>query len=131
MTLSLDYTQRLNLHALIGAQRGSVDELRMWWRLQDRIELSTEEKEAVGFKVIEQNGQSLVQWDAQKTVPVKEYEFKDDEFQRLGKAVKEWPSGFLTGLDRKWIEPLLQQLDGAASSNGAKKEVAAGLGAMG
>jgi hypothetical protein len=112
-TLTLDYTQRLNLHALMGAQRASVDELRTFWRLQDQIELTPEEKEAIGYKTVQANGQVQVQWDVGKDLPARTYEFKDEEFQRLGRMVREWQPGFLIGADRVWIEPLLAQLDGA------------------
>jgi len=47
MKLVLDDTQRLNLHALMGAQRCSVDDVRFWWKLQDRIDLSDKELEAI------------------------------------------------------------------------------------
>src|SRR5215471_1082181 len=112
MRLALDYTQRLNLHALMGAQRASVDELRMFWRLQDMINLTPEERDAIGYKTSQVGGQVQVQWDSGKNLPVQEYEFKDDEFQRLSKMVREGQSGFLIGADRIWLEPLLAQFDG-------------------
>jgi len=131
MKLTLDYTQRLNLHALMGAQRASVDELRMFWRLQDEIALTPEEKDAIGYKTIQANGQVQVQWDVGKNLPVQDYEFKEEEFQRLGKMVREWQPGFLIGADRVWIEPLLAQLDGTLETarNGVAVP-ASGLGAM-
>jgi hypothetical protein len=111
MKLTLDYTQRLNLHALMGAQRASVDEMRTFWRLQDLFDLSAGEKETIGYKAISVNGQVQVQWDVGKTLPAKEYDLREDEFSRLLKMVREWPSGYLIGADRHWLEPLLAQLD--------------------
>ena len=126
MKLSLDYTQRLNLHALMGAQRVSVDDLRMFWRLQDMIQLTNEEKNTINYRTVQQNGMVQVQWDAISDLPVREYEFQPDEFQRLGKMVREWQPGFLIGVDRQWMEPLMAQLDGAI--DGSKKEKETGLG---
>ena len=51
MTLTLDHTQRLNLHALMGAQRASVDEVRLWWRLQDMIDLTPEERTQINYRL--------------------------------------------------------------------------------
>lgn len=132
MKLTLDYTQRLNLHALMGAQRASLDEMRMLWRLQDQIELTAEEKAAIDYKVVEQNGQSQVLWNPNKNLPLKEYELADVEFQRMARTLREWQPGFLIGADRRWIEPLMAQFDGALASKGngdaSKKEM--GLGGM-
>lgn|SRR5262249_22600851 len=130
MKLSLDYTQRLNLHALMGAQRVNVDDLRLFWRLQDMIQLTPEEKQAINYRTIQQNGRVEVQWDVIPEGPFKDYEFAPDEFQRLGKMVREWQPGFLIGADRQWMEPLMAQLDGVTGPvNGAidKKEMGLGM----
>lgn len=130
MKLALDYTQRLNLHALLGAQRAALDDIRTYWRLQDLIELSADEKAAINYHTATQsNGQSLVQWDAEKAkaTPVREIELQEAEFQKIVKVVKEWQPGFLIAADRVWIEPLLAQLEGMPASkvNGSP---ASGLG---
>lgn len=129
MKLTLDYTQRLNLHALMGAQRAALDDLRTFWRLQDLIDLTPDERAAINYRTIQQNGQAMVQWDSGKSLPVKEYELADPEFQRVSKMVREWQPGFLIGADRHWIEPLMAQLDGAAAKvNGPA--TSAGLGGL-
>ena len=113
MQLSLDHTQRLNLHALMGAQRANVDELRVWWRLQDRIELTEEEKVAIEFrtKKVETANGPIEQpvWRIDKAIQVRTFDFADDEFRRLERLIKEWQPGFLTTSDRGWLEPLLAQ----------------------
>lgn len=130
MKLFLDYTQRLNLHALMGAQRASVDDLRMFWKVQDMIELAEEEKQAIGYKVTSQpNGAVQVQWDVDKELPVREYELRDEDVQRLRRMMREWQPGFLIGADRRWIEPLMMQLD-AAEPGAQDKEMQRGLGSM-
>lgn len=131
MKLILDYTQRLNLHALIGAQRANVDEMRAFWRLQDMIELTDEEKRVINYRVITSGSAAgQVQWDVGKELPVREYELPDGDFERVVKVVKEWQPGFLTGADRYWMEPLMAQLHLDGSLNGAsatKKETGLGM----
>lgn len=126
MKLMLDYTQRLNLHALMGAQRASLDDLRMLWKLQDRIDLSTEERTAIHYKVQQVNGMQQVSWDTGKTLPPQGYDFSEPEFARLSKMLKEWQPGFMIGSDRQWLEPLMAQLDGV--QEGKPDGKAAGLG---
>jgi hypothetical protein len=45
MKLTLDHTQRLNLHALLGAQRADVGSIRAIWAMamQDKITLTADE----------------------------------------------------------------------------------------
>lgn len=125
MKLSLDHTQRLNLHALMGAQRANLDDLRMLWKLQDRIDLSAREKAAINYRVQQVNGMQQVMWDMTKELPPEEYEFNEQEFARISRMLKEWQPGFLIGADRQWLEPLMAQLDGPS---GAPDGKAAGLG---
>lgn len=116
MKLTLDYTQRLNIHALMGAQRVNVDDLRMFWRLQDRINLSDEERQAIGYRIEQVNGNAQPTWNLNAQLPAVEYDFPQAEFDRIAKMVKEWQPGYLPSMDRRWLEPLLDQL----SSNGQK-----------
>ena len=50
MKLTLDHTQRLNLHALLGAQRADVGSIRAIWAIQDRIALDSDEEKAIELK---------------------------------------------------------------------------------
>lgn len=45
MKLTLDHTQRLNLHALLGVQRADVGSIRAIWSIQDRIALRRRRRE--------------------------------------------------------------------------------------
>lgn len=129
MKLSLDHTQRLNLHALMGAQRANLDDLRLLWKLQDRIDLSAREKAAIHYHVQQVNGMQQVMWDMTKELPREEYEFSDQEFARLSRMLKEWQPGFLIGADRQWLEPLMAQLDGYGGvSGGPDGKAGSGLG---
>ena len=114
MRLTLDHTQRLNLHMLIGAQRGTVDEVRAFWRLQDRINLSDEERTAINFQINKATG--TPQWNLQGLEPVT-YEFTDDDYARIKKIFSDWQPGFVAN-ERLWLEPLLAQFDNS-SQNGS------------
>lgn len=107
MDLFLDETQRLNLHFMLGTQRGSVDEIRAWWRLQDRIELSEEERRAVNYRLIQIGEASQPTWDADKT-NVRPFEFSTEDTQKVEKMIRDWQPGFAAA-DRRWLEPLLAQ----------------------
>jgi len=109
MDLHLDHTQRLNLHFLMGSQRGSVDDVRFWWRLQDRIELSEEEKREVNFRTVKVGELDQPMWDLRPEL-VRQFEFSTDELNRIEKLLKEWPQGFSAN-DRRWLEPLLKQFE--------------------
>ena len=47
MKLTLDHTQRLNLHALLGAQRADVGSIRAIWAVQDKLALDADEEKAL------------------------------------------------------------------------------------
>lgn len=128
MKLSLDHTMRLNLHALMGAQRANLDDLRMLWKLQDRIDLSPEEKQAINYRVQQANGQQQVMWDMTRELPAVDYEFSEPEFARISRMLKEWQPGFLIGADRQWLEPLMAQLDGGVSGGAPDGKAGSGLG---
>jgi hypothetical protein len=114
--LVLDHVQRMNLHALIGAQRANVDDMRMFWRVQDRIELSPDEKQAIGYQVRSVDGHSQIGWDASRTLPAKEFEFGGDEFKKLRDLVLQWQPGYMIAADRTWLEPLLGQLENGSAA---------------
>ena len=63
MKLTLDHTQRLNLHALLGAQRADVGSIRAIWIIQDRIALDADEEKAVELKREMVAGQERVVWN--------------------------------------------------------------------
>ncbi len=44
MKLTLDHTERLNLHALLGAQPSDVGSIRTIWAVQDRIALDPDDE---------------------------------------------------------------------------------------
>ena len=112
MKIQLDHIQRLNLHALLGAQRGDVATIRALWALQDKLALSTEEETAVEIKREFASGQERVAWNPQRSLPAKAFEFTDAEAARLRAALETWPA-YGAAADRCWLEPLLRMIEPA------------------
>src|SRR5947209_9028341 len=105
MKLTLDHTQRLNLHALLGAQRADVGSIRAIWAIQDGIALTGDEEKALELKREVVGGQERVVWNPAMTVPIREFEFSEGEVARLAAAVRTWDS-YAVCADRRWLEPL-------------------------
>ena len=109
MKLTLDHTQRLNLHALLGAQRADVGSIRAIWAVQDRIALDADEEKAVDLKREIVAGQERVVWNPALSIPAKEFVFTDPEVARIKSALQTW-DGYGATSDRRWLEPLLLTL---------------------
>ena len=109
MKLMLDHTQRLNLHALLGAQRADVGSIRAIWAIQDRIALDAAEEKAVELKREMVAGQERVVWNPALSVPAKEFEFSDPEVSRIKAAVQTWDS-YGVNADRRWLQPIIETL---------------------
>ena len=111
MKLTLDHTQRLNLHALMGAQRADVGSIRAIWNVQDRIALDADEETAVELRREMVAGQERVVWNPALSVPAKDFEFTDPEVARIKAAIQTWDS-YGANADRRWLEPILVSLFG-------------------
>ena len=109
MKLMLDHTQRLNLHALLGAQRADVGSIRAIWTIQDRLALDADEETAVDFKRELIAGQERAVWNPALSIPGKEFEFTEPEVARLKAALQTWDS-FCANADRRWLQPLIETL---------------------
>jgi len=109
MKLTMDHTQRLNLHALLGAQRADVGSIRAIWAIQDRIALDTDEEKAVEGKRELIAGQERVVWNPALSLPGKEFEFADPELARIKAAIQTWDS-YGVNADRRWLQPLVDAL---------------------
>ena len=107
MKLTLDHTQRLNLHALLGAQRADVGSIRAIWAIQDRIALDADEEKAIGLKRELHGGQERVLWNPALSTPDKNFDFSDAEAARIRLALQTWTDYGVTS-DRRWLEPLLR-----------------------
>jgi hypothetical protein len=105
MKLTLDHTQRLNLHALLGAQRADVGAIRAIWGIQGRIALDYDEENAVELKREMVAGQERVMWNTDLFLPVKEFEFSAPEAARIKAAIESWNHYGATA-DRRRLEPV-------------------------
>lgn len=114
MHLMLDHTQRLNLHALLGAQRADVGSIRAIWAIQDRLALSADEEKAIELKREVVGGQERVVWNPTLSIPAKEFEFTDAEVVRIKAALQTWDS-YTVAADRRWLQPLLDLLFAVAT----------------
>lgn len=109
MKLTLDHTQRLNLHALLGAQRVDVGSIRAIWAVQDKIALNANEERALELKREMTGGRERVVWNPERSLPTKEFEFSDPEGARIKAAIQTWES-YSVNTDRLWLEPLIEQV---------------------
>jgi len=107
--LTLDQTRRLNLHALLGAQRADVGSIRAIWAIQDRIALDADEEKAVELKREMVAGQERVLWNPALSIPAKEFDFTDPEVARIKAAIQIWDS-YAVNADRRWLEPVIKAL---------------------
>jgi hypothetical protein len=114
MKLTLDHTQRLNLHALLGAQRADVGSIRAIWAIQDRIALEDDEEKAVDVKREMVAGQERVVWNPALLLPARDFEFTNPEIVRIRAAIETWDS-YGANADRHWLEPLVNLMFSAAA----------------
>ena len=120
MKLSLDLTPRLNLHALLGAQRTDVGSIRAIWAVQDRIALDVDEEKTVEVKREMAAGQERVVWNPALSLPAKDFEFTDPEVARIKAAIETWDS-YGANADRRWLQPLVETLFPAQPNEGDSK----------
>ena len=71
MKLTLDHAQRLNLHALLGAQRADVGSIRAIWAIQDKFALDADEETAIEVKRELVNGQERTVWNPSLSIPAR------------------------------------------------------------
>jgi hypothetical protein len=109
MKLTLDHTQRLNLHALLGAQRADVGSIRAIWVVQDRLALDAGEEKRIDLKREIVNGQERTVWNPALSIQPKEFEFPDAEIARIKTAIETW-GNYGAAPDRRWLEPLIEAL---------------------
>ena len=131
MKLTLDHTQRLNLQALLGAQRADVGAIRAIWAVQDKLALDADEETAIELKREFVGGQERVFWNTSLSIPAREVELEDAEVARAKAAIETWTS-YGVSADRRWLEPLIDILTDAtarvtntrvSSSNAAGKSL--------
>jgi len=109
MKLTLDHTQRLNLHALLGAQRADVGSIRAIWAVQDKLALDADEEKAIELNRDIVSGHERTLWNQSLSIPAKDFEFSDAEVARLKAAIEMWDK-YGAASDRRWLEPVINAL---------------------
>lgn len=107
MKIQLDHIQRLNLHALLGAQRGDLAMIRALWALQDRIALTRDEERAIELKREFAAGQECVMWNPACTISASEFDFGEQDAARIRAAIETW-NLYGAAADRRWLEPIVR-----------------------
>src|SRR6185437_1063184 len=109
MTLELTHAQRINLVALLGGLPVQVQTIRRYWAVLDKIDLSEEEKQAIGFKeAMGLDRRPIAVWNPAASLPVKEIEFTNWEIEILRSLLR--PETEVLVFSRDWLEGLLDQL---------------------
>jgi hypothetical protein len=106
MKLKLNHTQRLNLHALLGAQQADVGSIRAIWSIQDRIALDAQEEKAIELRREMVAGQERAVWNPALSIALKELELSESEVVRIKTAIEAW-NHYGVASDREWLEPLI------------------------
>jgi hypothetical protein len=109
MKLTIDHTQRLNLHAFLGAQRAEVGSIRAICAVQDRIALDADEEKTVELKREMVAGQERVVWNPALYIPAKEFEFSELDVTRIEAALQTRDS-YGVAADRRWLQPIVSIL---------------------
>jgi len=86
MKLTLDHTQRLNLHTLLGAQRADVGSIRAIWAVQDKLALNADEEKIIELRRGFVDGQERIVWNPLLLLPSKDLDFLDTEITRMNEA---------------------------------------------
>lgn len=108
-TLQLDVPQRVNIVAMLDAVE--CPGRRETWavcRLQEQLSLTDEERAAIGWRKIIQDGREYAIWQSNIACEARDYELSDDDIARLCRAVDQFR--VVLGRDRAWWEPLTRQL---------------------
>ena len=109
MKLTLDHTQRLNLHALLGAQRADVGSIRAIWAVQDKLALDAGQEKVIELTREMVNGAERTVWNPALSIPSQDFEFSDVETARIKTAIQTWDS-YTANADRRWLQPLVEAL---------------------
>ena len=120
MTLNLDYSQRLNLVAMLdGIENVGRREAWAVCALQSKLDLSDQEREAVGWrKFRSSDGREYVLGNNNGSAQAHEYDLAEDDIKRICHAIDKYP--VVLGRDKHWWLPLTAQLPKPAETNGDK-----------
>lgn len=99
MKVSLHLKERFYLGNILPQENSLVD-FQLKKRIVERIQVTDDEKNDIGFKVNEQDGSAT--WDARKDFEnPREFEFSDDEVKYIRSSIEKLSDG--THPDEYWI----------------------------
>ena len=127
MNLTLDHVQRLNLIVILDALecQGRREAFAVC-RLQESLDLSDGERTQISWRKHKApDGREYALWNAQQSLPVRDYEIADDDIKRICKALDAFP--VILARDKAWFKPLTAQLPMPAEANGIASANAAAL----
>lgn len=111
MTLNLDYTQRLNLVAILDMMEvQGRREVHAICNLQNFIDLSDDEKKEINYtKQKATDGREYAMWAANGSADhVKKFEFSEADKDRITKAIDGYR--VILARDKSWWMPLIAQI---------------------
>jgi hypothetical protein len=107
MNLALSLRQRLALEAVLGAQRGTVEQLLTFGDILRKIRVSDEDRERCVRPL--PDGRAIVDLEATKRAPEIEVDLEKEEVRKLLKVLTSW-EGFGPA-DLEWLLPLQAALE--------------------
>jgi len=109
VTITLGFEARINIVSVLDAQQGNLGQLRLLTRIANKVELSEDEKTAIGYVIIPHpSGAQLPAWNRNADLTSKEVTLPWEEAQKLGEVLEACP--FFRRADLGWIERLLNEL---------------------
>ena len=109
VTITLGFEARINIVSVLDAQQGNLGQLRLLARIANKVELSEDEKTAIGYVVVPHpSGAHLPAWNRTAALPEKEVALVWEEAQKLSEALEGCP--YFKRTDLSWLEPILSGL---------------------
>ena len=120
MVLNLDHNQRLNVIAILdGLECAGRREAFAVCRLQEKLELSDQERETIGWRRMKApDGREYVLWSNNGSIEAREYDLAEEDINRICRAMDNYR--VVLGRDTHWWTPLTAQLPEPVEANGDK-----------
>jgi hypothetical protein len=103
---------RLNIAAIVGQQKVSVNDLHVLGDLFKKVSLPDEVRETIMRDI--GNGQAILDIEAMKAHPDAEIDLEKAESRKLKQILKDWQQ--YGPADLEWLDPVLKQLEEPAAA---------------
>lgn len=112
VTITLGFEARINIVSVLDTQQGNLGQLRLLTRIANKIELSDDEKAAIGYVIVPHPaGAQLPAWNRNASLPAKDVTLPWEEAQKLGEVLEGCP--YFKRTDLSWLEPIFSRLTSA------------------